>query len=122
MTRFGTALLAACCLAQTAMAGSYPVSGQWGENNDSKQGRIDCAGRRIVDFKGEERTDTGGGVPAYRNQSVSTEGATAYRVTDVFTNGQINNAQVNYTLRKVDDDRIELQMQSGSTLKLQRCK
>jgi len=39
----------------------------------------------------------------------------------VFTTGQIRNGSVIYTLRQVDDDHIEMIMQSGGTLKLQRC-
>jgi hypothetical protein len=38
-----------------------------------------------------------------------------------FTTGQIRNASVNYTLRQVDDDHIEMNMLSGGTLKLPRC-
>jgi hypothetical protein len=60
-------------------------------------------------------------VPAYRNKSVSPAGSSRYRIVDVFSNGQIYNGSVNYTLRLVDDDHIEMAMQSGGTLKLQRC-
>ncbi|HSP50040.1 MAG TPA: hypothetical protein VLN61_07640 [Pseudolabrys sp.] len=47
--------------------------------------------------------------------------ASRYRSVDLFTTGQISNASVYYTLRQVDDDHIEMNMQSGGTLKLQRC-
>jgi hypothetical protein len=40
---------------------------------------------------------------------------------DEFTTGQISNAHTTYMLRLVDDDHIEMQMQPGGTLKLQRC-
>ena len=39
----------------------------------------------------------------------------------MFSNGQIRNGSVTYTLRQVDDDHVEMSMQSGGTLKLQRC-
>ena len=53
---------------------------------------------------------------------ISAEGPKKYRVTDVFTSGQINNAQASYTLTLLDDDHIELNMQPGGQIKLQRCK
>ena len=60
-------------------------------------------------------------MPAYRNKSVTPVGPSRYRIVDLFTTGQIRNGSVNYTLRLVDDDHIEMAMQSGGTLKLQRC-
>jgi hypothetical protein len=60
-------------------------------------------------------------VPAYRNKTVTPEGPSGYRIVDEFTTGQISNAHTTYTLRLVDDDHIEMQMQPGGTLKLQRC-
>lgn len=108
-----------CALAMPALADSYPVSGAWGQSASSEKGAIDCAGKRVITFNGNQRTDSNGGVPAYRNKSVTAVGSD-YRVVDVFSNGQVNNAQVVFTLRKVDADHIEMTMQSG-TLKLQRC-
>ncbi len=106
-------------LAMPALADSYPVSGRWGQSASSAKGAIDCSGKRVIAFNGDQRTDSNGGVPAYRNKSV-TGGPTRYRVVDVFSNGQINNAQVVYTLSLVDADHIALSGQTGS-LKLQRC-
>jgi hypothetical protein len=108
-------------LAAPALAQSYPVSGQWGQSTSSDKGAIDCAGKRVMTFNGDQRQDSKGGVPAYRNKTVTAEGSSSYRVVDVFTNGQVNNASVSYTLRKVDDDHIEMQQQQGGTIKLQRC-
>jgi len=88
-----TALLILCALAAPALADSYPVSGAWGQSASSAKGAIDCTGRRVVTFDGNQRTDSNGGVPAYRNKSVIAVGSD-YRVVDVFTNGQVNNAQV----------------------------
>ncbi len=108
-------------LAAPALADSYPVSGAWGQSTSSAKGAIDCGGKRVIDFKGDQRTDSKGGVPAYRNKSVTATGASQYRIVDQFTTGQINSGTVNYTLRQVDDDHIEMNMQPGGTLKLQRC-
>jgi hypothetical protein len=48
--------------------------------------------------------------------------ADGYRIVDEFTTGQISAGRTNLTLRKTGDDSIELNLQGGSTLKLQRCK
>jgi len=115
-------VLTLCAIAAPAFAAGYPVQGRWGESKTSDKGAIDCAKLRVVAFNGEERTDSGGGVPAFRNLSVTPEGSSSFRIVDIFTTGQIRNGRTNYTLRKVDNDHIELHMQPGGTLKLQRCK
>ena len=107
-------------LALPALADNYPVAGAWGQSASSAKGTIDCTGKRVIAFNGNLRTDSQGGVPAYRNKSVTQAGASNYRVVDVFTNGQVNNAQTSYTLRQIDADHIEMRGQAGS-LKLQRC-
>lgn len=114
--------LLAAALVAPATAATYPVSGRWGQSAGDTKGAIDCAGKRVVAFNGNTRTDSGGGVAAYQNRSVTQSGTGQYRVIDIFTNGQISVGHVTYTLRKIDDDHIELQMQPGGTLKLQRCK
>jgi len=114
------ALLTAA-VALPARAENYPVSGKWGQSASSEKGAIDCAGKRVIDFNGNQRTDSKGGVPTYRNKSVTTDGA-GYKVVDEFSTGQIGNARTTYTLRQVDADRLEMNQQGGSTLKLQRCK
>ena len=108
-------------LAGPALADSYPVSGAWGESLSSEPGTIGCAGIRVITFEGNQRTDSKGGVSAFRNKSVTPAGSSGYRVVDQFSTGQISSGTVSYTLRRVDDDRIEMSMQSGGTLKLQRC-
>jgi hypothetical protein len=109
-------------LAAPALAATYPVSGKWGASTSSEKGPIDCSKLRVIDFKGDQRTDSKGGVPAYRNKSVTPEGVSSYRVVDEFTTGQISNARLNYTLSQRDADHIEMNMQPGGLLKLQRCK
>jgi len=106
-------------LAAPVLADSYPVSGSWGQTTSSDKGAIDCSGKRVITFNGDQRQDSNGGVPTYRNRSVTAEGS-SYRVVDEFTTGQINNAQSKYTLRQVDADHIEMQQQGG-TITLQRC-
>src|SRR5690349_11077968 len=91
-----TALLVTA-LAAPALAQSYPVTGRFGES------------------------DSSGGVPEYRNKSVQSTGQSDYRVVDEFSNGQVSAGHTEYTLRKVDSDRIVMN-QSGTVLNLQRCK
>jgi hypothetical protein len=75
----------------------------------------------VIEFKGDQRTDSKGSVPAFRNKSVSPAGPSSYRIVDLFSNGQVRNGSVNYTLRLVDADHIEMNMSPGGMLKLQRC-
>lgn len=114
-----TLLLSA--LAVPALAANYPVNGRWGVTPSTEKGPADCAKLRVIGFNGSTRTDTGGGVPAYRNLSVTAGGTNQFRVVDIFTTGQISNGRVSYTLKQIDADHIELQMQPGGTLKLRRC-
>jgi hypothetical protein len=113
-------LLAA--LAGTALADSYPVSGRFGESATAEKDPIDCTDKRVITFNGEQRADSKGSVPAYRNRTVTPDGAARYRVVDSFTTGQIKDAQSSYTLTLVDANRIEMRLDQGSTIKLQRCK
>jgi hypothetical protein len=114
--------LLATTLAAPALAQSYPVSGRWGESTSSEKGPIDCTGnRRVIDFSGNQRTDSNGGVPEYRNKSVESVGQSDYRIVDEFSNAQVSAGQSEYTLRKIDSDRIVMN-QSGTALNLQRCK
>ncbi len=116
------AVLATVTLAAPAFADAYPVSGKWGVSTSTEKGPIDCGKLRVIDFNDGQRTDTGGGVPAYRNRTVRPEGPSRYRVVDEFSTGQIGNAHVNYTLRLADDDHLEMNLQKGGLLKLRKCK
>ena len=109
-------------LAVPVQAQVYPVEGKWGQSTGGEKGPIDCAdSKRVIDFNGDQRTDSNGGVPTYRNQSVVSEGPSSYRIVDEFSTGQISAGHTSYTLRKVDPDRIEMNS-SGGTTTLQRCK
>jgi hypothetical protein len=103
-------------------AASYPVSGRWGQSNGAANGPIDCGKLRVIEFNGDTRSDSNGGVPAYRIKSITAEGSSAHRIIDEFTTGQIRNGNMRYTLRQIDADHIEMNMQPGGALKLQRCK
>jgi hypothetical protein len=109
-------------LTAPSQAQVYPVEGKWGQTTSSTKGTIDCNDKRVIEFNGDQRTDSNGGVPAYRNQSVSPEGSSSYRVVDEFSTGQISAGHSTYVLRRVDADHIEMSMQQGDSLKLQRCK
>lgn len=122
MIRTTLIALALTALASPALAASYPVSGKWGESTSSAKGAIDCAGKRVINFTGETRTDSKGGVPAYRNRSITPESATRWRIVDEFSTGQIRNGATSYTLVQVDADHLMLDLQKGGTIKLQRCK
>ncbi len=108
-------------LAAPALAADYPVAGKWGQTSTSEKGPVDCGKLRVIAFNGDTRTDSNGGVPAYRNKSASADGS-SFRIVDEFTTGQIRNGSMKYTLRQVDADHIEMNMQPGGLLKLQRCK
>jgi hypothetical protein len=114
-------VIALIALTTPALAGSYPVNGRFGVVTSFTDKPLDCAGKRTIAFNGDQRTDSNGGVPAYRNRSV-TKSDNSYRVTDEFTTGQISNGHTDYTLRQTDADHLEMTQQGGSTLKLQRCK
>jgi hypothetical protein len=104
-----------------AEAANYPVSGTWTYDNPSGEGPAKTCGSRTMEFRGEQRFDRGGGVPGYRNLSVSRAGPDSFSIVDQFATGQIT-ARSAYTLRKIDGDHIELQMQAGGkTIRLRRC-
>jgi hypothetical protein len=109
-------------LALPVQAQVYPVEGKWGQSTSGEKGPIDCSdSKRVMDFNGDQRTDSNGGVPAYRNQSVVSDGPSSYRVVDEFSTGQISAGHTSYTLRKIDPDHIEMNSSNG-TVTLQRCK
>jgi hypothetical protein len=105
-----------------AYAAGYPVSGKWGQTSSSEKGPVDCSKLRVIAFNGDTRTDSKGGVPAYRLKTITAEGPSAHRIIDEFTTGQIRNGNMSFTLRQIDADHVEMQLQQGGTLKLQRCK
>jgi hypothetical protein len=115
---FGTLVLGLAA----AQAATYPVSGKWGYDSSSGDGRIDCKNRATVEFAGDRRFETGGKAPPdYRNVSVDQINPTTFRVVDLFFTG-MQQGNVVYVLSIVDPDRIEMtHTMSGSTFRLRRC-
>jgi hypothetical protein len=111
----------ATALASPALADTYPVAGSFGASTWTEKGPIDCDGRRVVTFWDHQRWDTGGGVPEFRNYSVTRIGIGHFAIVDQFNNLLIHYARTAYELQIVDDDRIALGFASGGFLKLQRC-
>ena len=72
-----SAMVLAALAAPALAAALYPVSGKWGQSTSAEPGPIDCAKLRVIEFKGDQRTDSKGGVPAYRIRSVTAEGRRA---------------------------------------------
>lgn len=116
------AITLACLACGPALADNYPVSGRWGQVSNASPGPVDCGGKRVIEFNGDQRTDSGGGAPGYRNKSVTTSSAGQWHVIDYFTTGQIRNGTVSYTLRQADTDHLEMDLQRGGALKLRKCK
>jgi hypothetical protein len=121
MRRAFLALTVAAAFTTPAFAANYPVSGAWGESASTDKGPIDCSGKRVITFKGNQRTDSKGGVPSYRNYSVTQEGPANYRIVDEFDTAQIR-AMATLTLKQVDADHLEVTFLPGGTVKLQKCK
>lgn len=119
--KFFICLVGAAALTTPAMAASYPVSGQWGQSASSTKGAIDCNGKRVMSFNGNQRTDSTGGVRSFRNRSVTADGPSQYRIVDEFSDGLISDGHTSYTLRQVDADHIVVRSPQGSVT-LQRCK
>ena len=117
--RLSLALALTVTLSTAALADSYPVQGRWGAGQPSKQ-PVDCSNLRVIAFNGDQRTDSRGGVPAYRNVSV-TPSSGGTRVVDEFNTAQIR-ARATFILRQVDSNNVEMDQQPGGLLKLQRCK
>lgn len=114
-------ILATFALSAPALADNYPVTGKWGQSTSTEKGPIDCAKLRVVDFKGERRFDSGGGVPDFRAIAVSPQGTGEWRITEEFRTGQVNGRNSS-TLRQIDGDHVELYLQRGGSIKLRRCK
>jgi hypothetical protein len=114
------------CLATLTLTGgvgfadSYPVSGRWTYNYSPEKGPAKQCTPPRMEFRGERRFDMRGSVPDYRNVSVTPAGASRYRIVDRIFNGQVR-GHVDYTLRMIDRDHMELMLTSGGTVRLRRC-
>jgi hypothetical protein len=106
-------------MSASAVRADYPVAGLWTYENPSAAGAALTCGARYMNFRGRDRLDTGGSVPAYRNVSV-TGTAPAYRIVDEFFTVQIR-GRMSYTLRMIDDDHIEIVSERSGRTRLRRC-
>lgn len=113
------ALLAVLVAGASALADTYPVSGRWTYNYSPDKGPAKQCGSRHMDFRGDRRFDTGGSVPDYRNMSVTKTGR-QYAIVDEIFNGQVR-GHVDYTLRLIDADHLEIMFANGSRILLRRC-
>jgi hypothetical protein len=124
MTKLYILAFAATALASfvgVAAADPYPVAGTWTYEHASEPGRAKTCTGRIMEFRGEQRFDTGGGVRQLRNVSVNRTSQTQFAVIDEFFNVQIR-GRVPYMLRVIDGDHIELHLeQGGAVIPLRRC-
>jgi hypothetical protein len=73
-----------------------------------------------MEFSGERRFDTAGGVRDYRIVSLTPAGRSRYRIVDEVFNGQVR-GHVDYTIRLIDSDHIEMAPEGGATVRLRRC-
>jgi|HubBroStandDraft_6_1064221.scaffolds.fasta_scaffold207114_3 hypothetical protein len=102
-------------------AAEYPVSGRWSYQQQTENGPS-CSGP-TMEFNGNRRLDSGGSsAPDYRNLSVDQIDRSVYKVVDTMFTGPVQ-GQVSYTLRVLDDDHIEMDLQpSRGVVTLERCK
>ena len=111
----GATLFAAPALA------AYPVSGKWTYDDVTGKGPAPRCSPRVMEFAGERRFDTEGGVHDYRNITTYPRGGSAWRITDEFFNGQAR-GRMTYTLTQRDGDHIEIQMSGqAGVVRLRRC-
>jgi hypothetical protein len=107
--------------AHGAPAASYPVTGRWTYDHALESGPAKNCGTRKMEFLGARRLDSVGGVPEYRNLSVSPTSPSSFQVVDEFFTVQIR-GRMEFTLRIVDPDHIEIHLvRAGKTFTLRRC-
>lgn len=125
MTRTRVLTICLIALAQAvsggALAASYPVSGRWTYDHATESGPAKNCGRRTMEFQGARRLDSIGGVPEYRNVSVTPISSSSFQVVDEFFTVQIR-GRMEFTLRILDADHIEIHLiRAGKTFALRRC-
>jgi hypothetical protein len=124
MTRTRIILVSAIALASLAgwaAAEDYPVSGRWTYRDATAPGPAPECKEPAMEFRGGQRLDSGGGVPAYHNKRVERESETSYRVVDEFNNVQTRGT-TSYTLSIPDKDHLRIDHdQGGNSVVLRRC-
>src|SRR5712691_6681652 len=110
----------ALTIAASAAAGTYPISGRWTYRDVAADGPAKTCGSPTMEFRGDRRFDTSGGVPDYRNVDVQQSSASSFVLRDLFLTAPNVRGHVNYTLRLVDEDHIVIAL-AGKTIRLRRC-
>lgn len=126
MTRPLIVLLSSIALtggaAPPAMADAYPVSGRWTYHNASQKGPAETCDRPTMEFRGNHRFDSFGGVPDFRNVRIERIDATSFALNDEFLTWPNVRGNVYYSLRLIDDDHIEIDIpRAGRAFLLRRC-
>ena len=108
--------------APPAMGDSYPVSGLWTYRNASEKGPAKTCDRPTMEFRGDRRFDTLGGVPDYRNARVERIDASSFALNDLFLTWPNVRGNVYYSLRLIDEDHIQIDIpRAGRAFLLRRC-
>ena len=126
MTRIKTRILMlavvglAPTIAGIAAADTYPISGRWTYRDVTADGPSKTCNSPTMEFRGDRRFDTSGGVPRYINVDVERTSASSFMLRDLFLTAPNVRGHVNYTLRLVDEDHIVVAL-AGKTFVLRRC-
>jgi hypothetical protein len=105
-----------------AMGDSYPVSGLWTYQNASEKGPAPTCDRPTMEFRGDRRFDSLGGVPDYRNVRIERIDASSFALNDLFLTWPNVRGNVYYSLRLIDEDHIQIDIpRAGKAFLLRRC-
>ena len=108
--------------ASSALADTYPVSGLWTYRSASDKGPAQTCDRPTMEFRGDRRFDTSGGVPDYRNVRIERLDTSSFALNDLFLTWPNVRGNVYYSLRLIDEDHIEIDLpMAGRTFLLRRC-
>jgi len=126
MPRTLNLVLAVVALAPAAIgaarADSYPVSGLWTYTDVAGAGPSKTCDSPTMEFVGDHRWDTGGGVPDYRNVAIEKLDASRYALNDEFLGPPNVRGNVQYTLELLDEDHLVMNIvRYGRTIALRRC-
>jgi hypothetical protein len=107
-------------IAGSAAGETYPVSGRWTYQDAAGTGPSEDCSKPTMEFRGDYRSDTSGGVADFRNVSVERTSASSFVVKDLFLTAPNVRGNVTYTLRLTDEDHIQITL-AGKTIRLRRC-
>ena len=115
-------IVVAGAAAAPALADTYPVSGLWTYRSASENGPAQMCDRPTMEFRGDRRFDTSGGVPDFRNVRIARLDASTFALNDLFLTWPNVRGNVYYSLRLIDEDHIEIDIpRAGRTFLLRRC-